>query len=107
MSAATQRWTSGFDREWQQNHEQFMRDQMASRRSQRIEIADTGTATTVNTVNHALGRVPVGARILNQVTTAGIGPTHWYRETGDAEWTATQIYLRFDQSNARILLEVF
>lgn len=71
---------------------------------QYIEVEDTGTAGDVIRVLHNLNRVPRGVRIVNIVHTAAVG---WYREAGDADWTKREITLRFDESNARVLLEVF
>lgn len=104
MSAITQRWLSSIDTPWTPSYEQFARD-LSTKRRQRIEVADVGTAGTVNTIIHSLGRVPVGVLIINQVT--GTGAVNWYRETADAEWTDSAISLRFDNNNARVLLEVF
>lgn len=108
MSALTQRWSEvGIDRNWAATYEQFARDQVARHARYIGEIPDTGTAGTINTFRHYLGRIPKGLNIINQVTPAGIGPVLWYREATDEEWTADAITLRFDVDNARVLLEVF
>jgi hypothetical protein len=106
MTAITQRWRTGFGEEWTATYEQFARDR-AVRRRERIEIADTGSVATVNTIRHSLGYVPSGVLIINQVTSPAAGTVGWYRETTDSDWTDSTITLRFDNNNARVLLEVF
>lgn len=74
-----------------------------------IEIADTDTAGTVNTIRHGLGRIPRGVRIARCVVAAGAGPTVGlaYQEANDENWTATTLNVRFADDNMRVLLEVF
>ena len=103
-TAADERWVEAFDREWCVSPNQYIHDDVRYRRRQRIEIDDTGAAGTVNTFSHSLGRVPVGIQIINAVSSAAVA---WYRPSTDAAWTATQMSARFDQNNARVLLEVF
>lgn len=103
MSAATQRFNLGFDREWIPTYEHFARINVTNRR-QRIEIADTGSAGSLNTVSHSIGRSPTGVLIINAVASGGVS---WYRATTDADWTDSTINLRFNVANARVLLEVF
>lgn len=73
----------------------------------RVEIADTGTADSLNTVKHLLGRIPKGVLVINQVTPTPGGGATWYRLPTDAEWTDSEITLRFDTANSRVLLEIF
>lgn len=80
-----------------------------------IEIEDTGTADSVNTLHHGLGRVPRGCRIVNVALPSASAPASpgWYRkETGsdstdDDPWTDTDMDIRFSHNNLRVLLEVF
>jgi len=72
-----------------------------------VEVADTGTAGAVVSVAHGLGRVPKGMLILNQEVGVGAGPVSWYREVGDAAWTVRAAEVRFDVSNARVMLWFF
>jgi hypothetical protein len=106
MSALTQRWREGFDKQWVPTYEQFAREEVGRRR-ERIEVEDTGVINTLVTINHGLGTLPQGVVIINQCTTAATGPVAWYRKTTDPDWTTTQISMRFNLGNARVLLEVF
>jgi hypothetical protein len=69
-----------------------------------IEVADTGTAGTVVTLRHGLGRIPRGMVVVNVVGTGAVG---WYRLSNDSAWTTQEISVRFDRNNARVLVEIF
>lgn len=71
-----------------------------------VGIEDTGSANSVNTVRHGLGRVPRGVRIVNAVLGSS-GDISWHRLTTDDAWTKEVITLRFSAANAQVLLEVF
>ena len=74
-----------------------------------IEIADTGTAGTVNTIRHGLGRIPRGIRVVRCVVATGAGPASAmaYQEADDDNWTTTTMNTRFSEDNLRVLVEVF
>jgi len=73
---------------------------------QLVEIEDTGTADSLNTIRHGLGRLPRGVRIVNAVVAAG-ADVCWYRLTTDDDWTESVLTLRFRSANTRVLLEIF
>ncbi len=70
---------------------------------QDIEIADTGTSGDLHEIEHQLGRMPQGAYVIHSQFTAPVG---CYVESGDPAWTSRSIWLRFNQTNARVLLRV-
>lgn len=104
-TAATERWISGVDNRWHGDFGTFIRDQ-SQRSPDYQEIADTGAADSLNTVRHGLGRIPRRVTVVNSAVPAPGGAPGWYRFDTDAEWTATEITLRFDAANARVLLEI-
>ena len=106
MSAATQRWETGVLSRWYATFDHFMRV-FAYEAPVRVEITDTGVADSLNTVKHLLGRIPKGVLIINNVVPLPGASATWYRLSTDAEWTDSEITLRFDVDNARVLLEVF
>lgn len=71
-----------------------------------IEITDTGAAGNLNSLDHNLGRVPRGVRIVNSVLSSIQDNTAFRLDTDDA-WTDRHIGVRFTADNARVLLEVF
>jgi len=69
------------------------------------EIEDTGSADSVNTVRHGLGRVPRSVDIVN-CELASAGDLTWYRLTTDTDWDTVELGLRFRVANARVLLRI-
>jgi len=73
---------------------------------ERIEISDSGSADSLVTITHGLGRVPLGFRVVDRELTSG-GDATEYRLDTDSDWTTREMYLRFRPANSRVLLEVF
>lgn len=71
-----------------------------------IEIADTGAADSLLTVEHRLARVPNGIRVVKS-RVASAGAVTWCTLTADGAWNEKKIFVRFRPANARVLLEVF
>lgn len=74
-----------------------------------IEIADTGTAGTINTVRHGLGRKPRSVQISRCVVATGTGVVApaVYQEADDNDWTNTEMNIRFSEDNLRVVLEIY
>lgn len=72
-----------------------------------IEIEDTGTAGDLNTVRHAMGKVPQGVCVVRVVGGSAPSSTGWYQLDTDDDWDDTELNLRFIEDNLRVLLEVF
>lgn len=73
-----------------------------------IEIDDTGTAGSVNTVRHGLGRIPRKCVVVRAEIASGSGPASVtvYQETGDADWTLRELTVRCSVANAHVVLEI-
>lgn len=72
-----------------------------------IEVEDTNTvASEPLVINHSLGRIPRGIRIVNMALAFG-AECKWWRYDFDPAWTDRVIYIRLNASGGRVLLEVF
>ena len=77
-------------------------------RNQGILLEVPVTTTGVNTIQHGLGRVPRGCRIINSELPAGTGTDcKIWREVGDDAWSVRALTIRCSVADARLLLEVF
>jgi len=65
-----------------------------------VNITDTGTANSENTVAHTLKRVPVGFIVVN--TNKAVSAY----DSGTA-WTATNVYLKFNTANCNVKVLIF
>lgn len=105
MSAKTEFWATEKLRRWADSFQRFI-TQHDYESPYRVEVEDTGSANSLNTIRHELGYVPTGLKVINCSVPANGAPT-WFRLDTDDDWTATTITLRFDVANARVLLEIF
>ena len=64
-----------------------------------------GSADTVTTIPHNLGRVPQALRIVN-VTLSAAADVVWYRLDSDRDWNIRDIDVRFRFDDGDVLLEV-
>lgn len=68
-----------------------------------LEVPDTGTAGDLMQLFHGTGRIPNEVIVARSQFTDAVGV---YSEAGDPVWTARDIWVRFNKSNARVLLRI-
>lgn len=66
---------------------------------------DSGTANSITTISHNLGRTPQGIRIINVAMVAAADAV-WYRLRTDDDWNERNIDVRFRFDDCDMLLEV-
>ncbi len=80
---------------------------LEGRLPEEVVIEDVGVADTEYVLEHALGRVPRGMVIVNQVVPSGTAPVAWYRVEGDGDWTAREVVVRWTVGNAAVVIQLF
>ena len=104
---AIERWDTSRGPTWVGGEDALTRQlKERGRQAVLVEIADTGTAGSLNRVRHGLGRVPLKVVVVNAVVVPGDVAPVAYRETGDAAWSKVEMGIRFASANARVLLEI-